>query len=155
MVGWLGAAPLALAQEVAPVLVQADRFEGVILPAEQAAELWHGATGSPPQGAWTPEEADVRKLEAGLQAYVQSAAPQRSPQLWQKLDGYKRQYAGVLLDGRRVIYVNFVCNAVVAEGRMDWQRQPILVEDGGDCFFQLRYDAELDAYTDLSVNGEA
>jgi hypothetical protein len=135
-------------EEVRPAytLVSDGSFEGGIVPEQDAEGLDPQA-----QGYWTPVERDVLALEAGLAAFLREAAPERSPELWQKQAPYKRQYAGLIRDGRRLIYASFFCSTQDDE----WRRQVLFVMDGGDCFFQLTYDVERDAYGDLMVNGES
>lgn len=121
-------------------------FEGVIVPGRDAPGLDPQA-----QGYWTPAEADVLVFESGLAAFLQESAPEASPGLWQKQPTYKRQYAGLIRDGRRLIYASFFCDAHGEE----WRRELLFVLDGGDCFFQLTFDVERGTYSDLMVNGES
>jgi hypothetical protein len=148
--------PIAQGDYVATVVVEQasvgytavsdGTFEGVIVPKGDAP-------GADPQaqGYWTPAEQDVLALEAGLAAFLRDAAPERSPDLWQKQPTYKRQYIGLLRDGKRLVYASFFCST---EGD-GWRSQVLFVLDGGDCFFQLTYDVERDTYGDLMVNGDA
>lgn len=132
--------------ETGYTVVGDSSFEGVIVPERDAPEFDPRA-----EGYWTPAEADVLALEAGLVAFLQEAAPEASPDLWRKQPTYKRQYAGLLRDGRRLIYASFFCDT---HGEA-WRREPLFVLDGGDCFFQLTFDVERGTYGDLTVNGEA
>lgn len=127
-------------------VVSDGSIEGVIVPEQDARGLDPQA-----QGYWTPVESDVRAFEAGLVAFLQEAAPAASPDLWQKQQTYKRQYAGLIREGRRLIYASFFCDTMGEE----WRRSPLFVADGGDCFFQLSYDAERKTYADLMINGES
>lgn len=132
--------------EVGYTVVGDGAFEGVIVPERDAPALDPQA-----EGYWTPAEVNVRALEAGLAAFLQAAAPEASPELWRKQPTYKRQYAGLLRDGRRLVYASFFCDT----GGEEWRREPLFVLDGGDCFFQLTFDVERGTYGDLTVNGEA
>jgi hypothetical protein len=120
-------------------------FEGVIVPEQDAGGLDPQA-----QGYWTPGERDVLALEAGLVRFLQASAPAASPELWQKQPAYKRQYVGLIRDGRRLVHASFFCSTAGDE----WRSQVLFVLDGGDCFFQLTYDVERGTYGDLMVNGE-
>lgn len=126
--------------------VSGDNFDGVILPEQDASALAGSADGH-----WTPAPEDVLALEAGLAVFLREAAADRSPDLWEKQVTYKRQYAGIVSEGRRLIYANFFCGEKTA----DWQHAPVVVLDGGDCFFQLTYDVESRTYQSLTINGEA
>jgi hypothetical protein len=121
-------------------------FEGVIVPERDA-----GGIDPQAQGYWTPAERDVLALESGLAAFLRASAPARSPDLWEKQPTYKRQYFGLIRDGRRLVYASFFCSV---QGD-DWRSQALFVMDGGDCFFQLTYDVERGVYGDLMVNGDA
>lgn len=123
-----------------------DAFEGVIVPEQDA-----GAFDPRAEGYWTPAERDVRALEAGLAEFLRTAAAERSPDLWRKQGSYKRQYAGLIRQGHRLVYASFLCSTSGDE----WRRQAILVMDGGDCFFQLTYDVERGVFGDLLINGDA
>jgi hypothetical protein len=126
--------------------VGSGAFDGVIVPEQDADALDPRA-----DGYWTPGEEDVLALEAGLTEYLRAAAQQRSPDLWQEQVTYKRQYAGLIRDGHRLIYASFFCATVDST----WRQQVLFVMDGGDCYFQLTFDVERRTYGDLMVNGEA
>ena len=129
-----------------------------IFPAELARQKW-ARLAPPPATFWTPALADVVKLEAELPAYLRgrtarrtaaASGPQTNP-LWKRAPGYKRQYVGVRRKGRAVIYANFFCEAP----KYDWHREPVDVDDGGDCYFQVEYDVAAARFDNLAVNGGA
>jgi hypothetical protein len=132
-------------------------YEGAIVPEERASELWKGAKGSEAEGYWAPKKADVTKLEKGLAAYVKQAAGETElgPGLAEDLPGYKRQYVGFLEGGKKKIFVSFVCDGVLEMMGLDWAAEPILVEDGGQCFFEVHFDVDSGQYEKLAVRGEA
>ena len=133
------------------VEVKTEKFEGAIVPAARAAEFVKSLTGDEGKGHWTPGREDVFKFEARLESHLRKAADRRSPALWKKLVDYRRQYAGIEARGRKLLYVNFVCHSFNGE----WKNHPVSVDDGGDCFFQIKYDPQTGAFTDLQINGEA
>lgn len=126
--------------------VRSGSVEGVVVPEQDAPTLDLQA-----QGYWTPAEADVQALEAGLVTFLQASPPQASPMLWEKQSTYRRQYAGLLRDGQRLVYASFFCDTLGE----DWQREIVFVLDGGDCYFQITYDVERGTYGNLMVNGES
>ena len=65
---------------------------------------------------------------------------------------YKRQYvAFVDKDKHKKIWINCFCND---EGDFKyWKKQPVLVEDGGDCFFNFMIDLNDKQYYRFEVNG--
>ncbi len=131
--------------------VKTEKFEGAIVPLSRANDFMRNMTGRAEGKFWEPARGDVLQFEEGLAGYLREARNERSPELWRKLGDYKRQYVGVIEDGRKVIYANFFCSAL----RIDWKTKPIAVEDGGDCYFQIKYEIETKRYRDLQINGEA
>lgn len=104
---------------------------------------------------WSPTEADIHALESGLPAYLQenkSAFYMTETLIWERLDEYNRQYVGVVLDGRKVIYANYLCQRGEGSG---WKEQFAFVADGGACYFQFKFDTSTGGFFDLQVNGEA
>jgi hypothetical protein len=132
-------------------VVKTDKFEGVIIPREKAGDFMKSFSGVEEKESWTPGRSDVLKLEEKLESYLKKAAAKRSPTLWSKLAPYKRQYIGIMRNGRKVIFTNFFCNAF----EVDWKTKPVVVDDGGDCFFNVLYDPVSTTFSDLQINGEA
>ena len=137
--------------------VQTIQGEGwVIFPAEQAGEQGIGngfvANGQTAE-YWTPSENDVVTLENELGSYLQNNSDrfegQKTP-IEERLDEYNRQYIGIILEGKKIIYANYFCDSV-----QDWGKDFVFVMDGGDCFFQFKYDADTAEFFDLQVNGNA
>jgi hypothetical protein len=134
--------------------LQGERW--VILSAEQAQEqsigTWFMGNGQTME-YWTPVEDDVLTLENGLAVYLQNN-PDRfygGTPVWERLDEYNRQYIGIILDGKKIIYANYFCDNV----ETDWRKDFVFVMDGGDCFFQFKYDVDSAEFFDLQVNGVA
>jgi len=67
-----------------------------------------------------------------------------------KYGSYHRQYVGVIDHGARVLEAHFFCPSFD-----DWQLPGIGVDDGGDCFFDVRWDADAGTFLSVSVNGQA
>jgi hypothetical protein len=103
---------------------------------------------------WTPTEENVVALESELGSFLQEN-PDRfyssGTPVWERLDEYNRQYIGIILDGKQFIYANYFCDSV----ETDWRKDFVFVMDGGDCFFQFKYDVDLAEFFDLQVNGNA
>lgn len=104
-------------------------------------------------GYWTPAEEDILGLEGNLESFLRENSElfNRQPPVWEQINNYKRQYVGVIINGKQVIYGNFFCTDTGADRKNEW----IFVLDGGDCFFQLQFDVESDTFIGLTVNGEA
>jgi hypothetical protein len=119
-------------------LITTDEFEGVILR----------------DGDWVPTVEEVLALEEQLNTYLlqhQEAFDGSKKPIEERLPTYKRQYWGFLEDEKKVIFANFFCDAF----NYDWMHQRVVVMDGGDCYFQIRYDVETGTLFDLTVNGSA
>ncbi len=126
-----------------------------MLPA--TAEEFQVATWASPSGTfsdyWMPGPDDIAALEGQLGAYLQTHATQffGHPTVWEQLDEYHRQYVGLVVDGKPLIYGNFFCT----ETETDWLNEWVIVLDGGDCFFQVTFDVEGQMFIRLQVNGES
>jgi hypothetical protein len=157
--------------EPVPPTKAADR---AIFDQELSREKW-GFMFRLPTGFWTPSVPEVMKMEERLPGYLReqldSPPPRRGPRarghggrrdlleppprvnppLWKRVFAYKRQYVGLVKRGRHVIWGNFFCDTP----RADWRHEPVSVDDGGDCYFQVEYDVDTGRFSELLVNGEA
>jgi hypothetical protein len=50
-----------------------------------------------------------------------------------------------------LIFANFFCET---HGE-DWRETAVVVLDGGDCYFQVIYNADANVYSSLWINGES
>jgi hypothetical protein len=144
------------AEQRSPATRADDR---AIFPRELAREKW-ARLGDSTLEFWTPALGDVLKLEERLPTYLrddrearraaEGCCPQSDP-LWRRAPGYKRQYVGIVRRGHRRVYANFFCEAPT----YDWHRDPVDVDDGGDCYFQVEYDVATGRFDNIAVNGGA
>jgi hypothetical protein len=139
----------------APAEVPATRPEDRVIFDAKATRKWMPAMAE--SELWTPALADVLALEQNLPGYLREHRdahenPGKGP-LWKRAPAYKRQYFGISRRGARVIYANFFCR--LFEPGQDWHHMPVQVEDGGDCYFSIKYDVKRGAFYDFMVNGEA
>ena len=125
----------------------------MIVTNEQAEETGIASWLVESDGFWAPSVDDIFKLEEGLAEYLSqnSSYFYRQPPVWERLDEYQRQYIGLERGGRQIIYGNFFCNNL----GMDWRKKLVIVDDGGDCYFQVEYDVDQGMFTMLMVNGES
>ena len=114
----------------------------------------HLHSGIAPDGFWLLQAADVERFETGLRAFLQNHRNPDAPKVMAQLPQYYRQYAGIVQDGRHLIYANFFCPQYLDRVAVDWQREWIQVDDGGACFFQVLFEPSTGEYVQLSVNGE-
>lgn len=128
----------------------------VVFPEHRVEQLGLGTWAASEEdldGYWTPYGEDILNLEGELDSFLREHSDQfrRQPPVWEQLDQYKRQYVGVVVNGKQIIHGNFFCT----DTGMDWKKDWVFVMDGGDCFFQLQYDVESETSMNLRVNGDA
>jgi len=73
---------------------------------------------------------------------------------------YRRQYICVTNErGEKEIWINFLCesplSSFVGKNPNRWKTDIIVVEDGGNCFFNIKINLTTKMYYDLFVNGVA
>ena len=91
-------------------------------------------------------------MEERLAAYLQTIITPHSPDLAEKSATYKRQYIGFVRTNEQLIYANFMCDTF---DESSWKTGPLIVDDGGDCFFQVVYNPTSQTFSDLLINGNA
>jgi len=65
---------------------------------------------------------------------------------------YKRQYVAILNSkGEKEVWVNCFC----AAGNQNWKKNLIFVQDGGNCYFNLKINLTTGKYYEVIVNGNA
>ncbi len=110
-------------------------------------------------GAWSPDAATIAHLERALFPVLQRALDRRVPP-GEKLfaEDYYRQYAGVIVGGRRVVYVNgfhrehLALAAWTPARAPDWRRIAVNVCDGGAGYFGAVYDPAAQRVESLDFN---
>jgi hypothetical protein len=109
----------------------------------------------PVDDVWTPGEADIARLEAALFLLLAREFPEAG--LSALPDDYYRQYAGFIIGGRRVIYVNGVHKDAVERVNpnhpFDWRTQAHLICDGGTITFGAEYDPATATFSNFAFNG--
>ncbi|MHC1744833.1 MAG: hypothetical protein AB9873_17640 [Syntrophobacteraceae bacterium] len=105
----------------------------------------------PKDGSWQPSDEVVREVEINIEAHVRKMAKQkgRELRLWPE---YSFQLQGREKNGKKYIYVNALCNS---RDTYLLERSLIIVMDGGNCFFNIKYDPVNKVFYDLFINGEA
>lgn len=156
-------AALALLLTAAAALPAAlDPATGFILPADHARELLSQCSRNTPQGVqgtWLPDAGQIRALEAAL---PQALARARGPDRQQVQPGYGRQYGGIVIGGRKLIYVNAFPMSVIDFYRSSVavitkkaHREAVVICDGGPDFFGAVYDPLSRTFRDFAFNGFA
>jgi hypothetical protein len=112
----------------------------------------------PVESTWTPTPAQLDALEDELilllSRQLEAAGISPSP------GDYYRQYAGFVIEGRQIIYVNGVgASAIEVEPipyhPFDWQTQATQICDGGPITFGVEYDVGTRQFSHFSFNGDA
>ena len=68
------------------------------------------------------------------------------------LTRYKRQYVAVLNSkGEKEVWINCFCGTA----NQNWKKNLIFVEDGGNCYFNLKISLTRGQHYELMVNGDA
>jgi len=134
-------------------ILKFNNIEGIVLPVSLAREVLiqcSRPTLGKAEAFWEPSVSDLIPLEEKLVSFVKKNASQVSPNQWEQLEKYKRQYAGIIRNGKKSIYVNLF--PYMGE-RVEWRRQTVIVCDGGPSFFGVEYDIESKLFTHIAYNG--
>jgi len=132
-----------------------DKKPSVVLPegaAKHLAELC-SRPGLPKFDAtWQPTETDVRDMESQL-SRISLLQGRAVPSAWRidHPDQYFRQYVGIVVGKRKLIYINAFCRASPA----DWHKRAVDACDGATCFWGVLYDTTTREFSDLEINGSA
>jgi hypothetical protein len=126
-----------------------ERKPFVVLPASQALAVNQlcSRPGPKVEGGWVPEERDTQALEARLG----DVTSERHGTISNPFSFY-RQYVGIVVAGKRLIYVNAFPPQV---GLKDWKTRLMSVCDGGPSFWGIQFDPTDDKFFDLEMNGRA
>lgn len=144
---------------------------------EQVADLWTADTRTvltgdaaralgrqcsrispgPIEDVWTPTEAEIGAMEDELILLVAHQQEERgeSP----SPGGYYRQYAGFVIGGRRIIYVNGIDGAAIdsdpgpAFHPGNWREYAVQICDGGPITFGVEYDPATRQFSNFAFNG--
>ena len=100
-------------------------------------------------GGWQPSDADIQTAESHL---TQLSQPTSDRQPVQSPANYFRQYVGVVVSGRKLIYLNAIGPSDMGVG---WKTRFVSVCDGGDNFWGAIYDPATGKFSELHKNGPA
>jgi len=111
---------------------------------------------------WLPATKEIGELEARLPQALNDALAKRG-RFAERSRDIGRQYAGLKIAGRKIIYVNgfplsmFEMEARYTPGlsRDDWKSQPVMVCDGGPAYFGVEYDPKAKTFSHFAFNGVA
>jgi len=136
---------------------QPDRV-AILAPAQGAAMLHQCSRAAPTASEfWAPSLEDVLEAERRLPTFLTQATCRvrlKPPA------EYFRQYVGMTIGGRRLLYLNAVHADIVtlhSDGphALDWHSKAIVVCDGGEAFWGVEYDLGARSFGNLQCNGYA
>ena len=143
------AAGAAFAQSLQFKLPGAGTF---ILPADAGRSLLGQCSRDAPANVsqfWDPSGEQIGRLEFLLPKYVGNDAGQKL-RIPDNVE-YHRQYVGIVVNGKRLIYGNFY--PANFPDYLDEKSKPVVVCDGGPAFWGIVFDPEANVFLDLKVNG--
>jgi hypothetical protein len=131
----------------------------VVLPQSESKPLLgekRFADQAAASGTWAPSQSDVDGLEINL-SQIEELSRKYSPyRRVEHPENYFRQYMGLLVGGRRMIYVNAFCGMINnGQPPKGWGEHLEEIMDGGNCVWQSLYDISTKKFIALSVNGRA
>lgn len=139
------------------IVVQAqNKKPAVVLPESAAQQITRPCSRPGPpkfEGTWTPTDADVQAMEARLKriSRLRSKSGIGGARI-EHPDRYYRQYVGIIVGKRKMIYINALC---VDEPPSFWRERPVIACDGGGCFWGVVYDIVTGKFSRLELNGVA
>lgn len=129
--------------------------DGAIFPPDKALALLHQCSRGTPQnvkGFWRPQVSQIAGLEQLLPGLLEKdLSGQRHP----PIQDYARQYAGLIVKERKIIYVNGFHSGKEDRESQRWRTKPVVVCDGGNGFFGVEYDPQTKTFQSLAFNGVA
>jgi hypothetical protein len=127
-------------------------FTGIVFTAEWAeAQQFYRMEG---ESFWMPTQNDILALEGDLEdVLLPHAEAQGYPDLGLELPGYLRQYLGVVVNERQLVFAALFCDS----SGFDWQKQLLLgsIDGGGSCYIDLSYDPKTGEFPWLYIHGES
>lgn len=137
--------------------------DGVVLSPEEAIKVAHQCSRISPgplQGTWQPTASQIKKLEMELPAEFRRASQAQTRFLEiknlteeeseRRLAHYVRQYAGLTVGTRNIIYVNAV---QIEPAEEPWRTKAVLICDGGPSAFGVEYNPSTGAFSNFAFNG--
>ncbi|MBS0179127.1 MAG: hypothetical protein JSR20_10250 [Nitrospira sp.] len=148
--------------------------------AQQLAQPCSRAKPPAFQDTWQPSEEEIKELEERLsllQHLKSSLCCHRDGRI-KSVHAYYRQYVGIVVDGRKLIYINAFeirslsedhangevlcrefqphrsdCIRNFDQAHERWRQEPITACDGGDSFWGAIYNPQSKDFSDLAFNG--
>jgi hypothetical protein len=112
-----------------------ESYDGVIFPASWAQQFAFACNIEKSKGitGWMPTREQIRQLEAGLPAALDAATHRYNLVVDRDI---LRQYAGLTINGKRMICVN----AFPRNNPFAWRKDLVRLFDVGPSYFSVLYD---------------
>ena len=116
-----------------------------IIAEDRAPEVLKQCSRPTPQatGFWTPDEQVVAQAESHLDQITRLPGNINEPRR------YLRQYVGVVVEEKRVLYINAGADRRHLKDATD----PLVMCDGGRGYWGAVFDPDLGEFQDLKING--
>ena len=125
------------------------------LPKSEAIAISHLCSRNGPKvdGSWKPTKDDIELLESSISLISKlKSEDSRLAVHIANPSSYYRQYLGIVVDGRRLIYLNAFAPGLL---RSDWRERFVDICDGGTAVWGVLYDPEKREFSKLTTNGYA
>lgn len=102
-----------------------------------------------------PEKYDLHAAQSESRARFVSTEAEK---ILERLDGYRRQVFGIVVDGEQWLFVSFLPGAdwdSFGDNYEDWMERPIEVSDGGFWFWSIQFTPSTGEYQGLDSHGYA
>lgn len=138
-----------------PGALEGKSNRSAILPLSEAQSISRLCSREPlpaVETGWLPAESDLMAMEKRFPEIPKlqnksenSGIAIRAPH------SYYRQYIGVMIKGKKYIYINAICDK---NPPLDWQEKLVNVCDGG-CNWGVLYDVQTGIFSGFGMNGIA
>lgn len=129
-------------------------FEGE--DALQLANQCSRPSPGPVGGTWKPTKTQILELESRLPHVISSELTNKKLNGEFKPYDYFRQFAGLIVAEKKVIYVNGIHREAFgheAEEGSFWWQKPLIICDGGAIAFGVEYKPDTSEFDNFSFNG--
>lgn len=147
----------------AALQAQSDN-RSVVLPQGAAAKFAKKQLCSRPappkfDGTWMPTDTDIRALESRLlqvsELRTHEGPLSRAGRKIENPAAYHRQYLGIRIAGKNLIYVNAFDDFLLgqaSEGKIDWRTTPVVACDAGHSGWGAVYDPATAKFSHLEID---
>ncbi len=130
-----------------PAVPAAPAPTGRYIVPEKSASRFYVGHYDPATAYFTPGEQDVAAFERALPAFLSGSADADARAIAGELTRYRRQFLGVVREEGRLVFGNYFCDP------SESAENPVMVDDGGRCYFNVFYDPQRQTFIRLTING--